>query len=82
MDTENVNTANCTAGRCSHTYDLPSNPPPRYDGVSVAAESVVGVGAVRTCTTQTISELIIDFQQILAKIYAKFWLTFYYLINL
>ena len=28
------------------------------DSVSVAAENVVGVGAARTCTTQTISDLI------------------------
>jgi len=54
--TENVNIASCTAGRCSHTFELPSNPPSSYDSVSVAAENVVGVGAARTCTTQTISE--------------------------
>ena len=54
--TENVNTAECTAGRCSHTFEPPSNPPSSYDSVSVAAENVVGVGAARTCTTQTISE--------------------------
>jgi len=56
MATENVNIARCTAGRCSHTFELPSNPPSSYDSVSVAAENVVGVGAARTCTTQTISE--------------------------
>ena len=55
--TENVNTARCTAGRCSHTFEPPSNPPSSYDSVSVAAENVVGVGAARTCTTQPISEL-------------------------
>ena len=55
--TENVNIAECTAGRCSHTFVLPSNPPSRYDSVSVAAVNVVGVGTARTCTTQTISEL-------------------------
>ena len=56
--TENVNISRCTAGRCSHTFEPPSNPPSTYDSVSVAAENVVGVGAVRGCTTQTISELI------------------------
>ena len=56
--TENVNISSCTAGRCSHTFEPPSNPPSSYDSVSVAAENVVGVGAARTCTAQTISELI------------------------
>ena len=55
--TENVNIPTCTAGRCSHTFEPPSNPPSSYDSVSVAAENVVGVGAARNCTTQTISEL-------------------------
>ena len=58
VDTENVNVVMCTAGRCSRTFEPPSNPPLSYDSVSVAAENVVGVGAARTCTTQTISELI------------------------
>ena len=52
--TESVNIAMCTAGRCSHTFVPPSNPPSSYDSVSVAAENVVGVGAARTCTTQLI----------------------------
>ena len=56
VSTENVNIALCTAGRCSHTFEPPSNPPSSYDSVSVAAENVVGVGAARTCTTQPISE--------------------------
>ena len=55
--TETVNIARCTAGKCSHTFEVPSNPPSSYDSVSVAAVNVVGVGAARTCTTQTISEL-------------------------
>ena len=54
--TENVNIASCTTERCNHTFEPPSNPPSSYDSVSVAAENVVGVGAARTCTTQTISE--------------------------
>ena len=58
MATENVSITNCTAGRCSHTFEPPSNPPSSYDSVSVAAENVVGVGAAKTCTTQTISEAI------------------------
>ena len=59
--TENVNIARCTAGRCSYNFEPPSNPPSSYDSVSVAAENVVGVGTGRTCTTQTISELNIDY---------------------
>ena len=54
--TENVKIAECTAGRCSHIIEPPSNPPSSYDGVSVVAENVVGVGAARICTTQPISE--------------------------
>ena len=57
MVTVNVSSARCTAGRCSHTFMPPSNPPASYDSVSVAAENVVGVGAPAVCTTQTISEL-------------------------
>ena len=56
--TENVNIARCTAGKCSHIFEPPSNPPSSYDSVLVAAENVVGVGTARTCTTQTISELL------------------------
>ena len=52
-----VSTTVCKTRRCSHTFEPPSNPPSSYDGVSVAAENLVGVGAARTCTTQTISEL-------------------------
>ena len=54
--TQNVNIGRCTAGRCSHTFEPPSNSPSSHDGVSVAAENVVGVGTARTCTTQSISE--------------------------
>ena len=54
--TQNVTITECTARRCSHTFEPPSNPPSSYDSVSVAAENVVGVGGARTCTTQTISE--------------------------
>ena len=56
MATENVNIARCIAGRCSHNFEPPSNPPLSYHSVSVAAENVVGVGTPRICTTQTISE--------------------------
>ena len=55
--TVNMNIARCTAGRCSHTFEPPSNPPSSYDSVSVAAENVVGVGTARPCTAQPISEL-------------------------
>ena len=54
--TENVNIASCTARRCNYFFEQPSNPPSSYDSVSVIAENVVGVGAARTCTTQTISK--------------------------
>ena len=54
----NINVSMCMNGRCSHTFEPPSNPPSSYDSVSVAAVNVVGVGAVRNCTTQTISELL------------------------
>ena len=54
--TENVTVTECTAGRCNFTFVPPSNPPSSYDSVSVAAKNAVGVGAVRTCTTQAISE--------------------------
>ena len=54
---EDVSIAECTAGRCSHNFMPPSNPPSSYDSVSVAAENMVRVGAARTCTTQPISEL-------------------------
>ena len=63
VDTENVNIAECTAGRCNHTFEPPSNPSSSYDSVSVAAENVVGVGAARTCTTQTISKSFINQHQ-------------------
>ena len=53
---EKVSIARCKAGRCSHTFEPPSNPPTSYDSVSVAAENVVGVGAATKCTAQPISE--------------------------
>ena len=56
VNTENVDYARCIAGRCSHTFEPPLNPPLSYDSVSVAAENVVGVGTARTCTLQPISE--------------------------
>ena len=57
VNTENVNIARCTVGRCSQTFQPPSNPPSSYESVSVVAINVVGVGPARTCTTQSISEL-------------------------
>ena len=48
----------CKGGKCSHTFEPPSNPPSSYYKVSVAAENVVGVGAVKLCSTQIISELV------------------------
>ena len=58
--TENVNITRCTVGRCNYTFEPPSNPPLSYDSVSVTAENVVGVGTARTCTAQTISELLVS----------------------
>ena len=57
MATESVNIAECTAGRCSHTFEPPSNLPSSYDSVSVAAVNVVGVGAKRNLITQPICKL-------------------------
>ena len=56
VSTENTNIASCTAGRCSHTFEPPSNPLSTYNSVSVAAENVVGMGAATKCTAQPISE--------------------------
>ena len=60
-ETEYVNSSECRAERCSHTFNLlnvlSDSVPSSYDSVSVAAENVVGVGAARTCTTQSISKL-------------------------
>ena len=52
----NMDVSMCMNGRCSYTFE-PSNPPSSYDNVSVAAENVVGRGAARMCTTQSISKL-------------------------
>ena len=57
VTTESVNIARCTAGRCSHTFEPPSNPPSSYESVSVAAENVVGIGAARNLTIQPICKL-------------------------
>ena len=54
----NIAIYECKGGKCSHTFEPPSNPPSSYDKVSVAAENVVGVGAVKLCSTQIISELV------------------------
>ena len=57
--TEIMNSTECIVGICEYTYRPASNGSvcSSYDNVSVAAENVMGVGAARTCTTQTISEL-------------------------
>ena len=62
VDTESIYVASCTDRRCGHTFQLPSTSengsfPLSYDSVSVAAENMAGVGAVRSCSEQTISEL-------------------------
>ena len=56
VDVVNVNSTRCTAGRCSHTFDPPSNLSSCYGRVLVAAENVVGMGVERICTTHIISE--------------------------
>ena len=57
----NVNISACTTERCSNTFNLSDVPsariPSSYDSVSVAAINAVGVGAARTCTSQSISKL-------------------------
>ena len=63
MVTKIVPIASCAAGRCNCSFEPPSNLPSTYDSVSVAAENVVGVGAARTCTNQTISELPTDMRE-------------------
>ena len=67
VSTENVSIAECIAGRCSHTFEPPSNPPPAYDNVSVFAENVVGVGAARVHTAQNISELLVLYHMLLQR---------------
>lgn len=55
---KNISVNDCEGGKCSHSFEPPSNPPLSYDRVSVAAENVVGVGAVKLCTARIISELV------------------------
>ena len=56
VDVVNVNSTICTAGRCSHTFQPPSNLSSSSGRVLVAAENVVGMGVKGACTTHTISE--------------------------
>ena len=60
--TETVSVSECMDGRCNlhivpDSHLLNGSVPSSYRRLMVAAENVVGVGAARTCTTQTISEL-------------------------
>ena len=55
---KNIAVYECKGGKCSHTFKPPSTPPSSYDKVSVAAENVMGVGAVKLCSTQIISEFV------------------------
>ena len=64
--TETVSVSECMDGRCNlhivpASHLLNGSVPLRYSRLIVAAENVVGVGAARTCTTQTISELLLFF---------------------
>ena len=59
---ETVTVSECMDGRCNLHIVPASRPlngsvPLSYRSLAVAAENVVGVGAARTCTAQTISEL-------------------------
>ena len=56
MAAKSVSPSECTAGVCDYNFKPASNLLIVYDSVSVAAENMVGVGAAKTCTTQTISE--------------------------
>ena len=63
---EYMSPSQCSTGSCKYTYWPASNllngsVPSSYDSVSVAAENVVGVGAARNCTMQTISELTLGY---------------------
>ena len=53
VDTINVTIAGCVNGRCSHLF-MPNLSSFGSVHVSVAAQNVVGVGAAKNCTTQTI----------------------------
>ena len=60
--TETVNVSECMDGRCNlhivpDSHLLNGSVPLSYSRLVVAAENVVGVGAARTCATQTISKL-------------------------
>jgi len=54
--TENMNISRCTAGRCIHIFEPPTNLPSSHVSVSVAAGNIVGLGPARTCTAQLISK--------------------------
>ena len=64
--TETVTVSECMDGRCNlhivpASHLLNGSVPLSYSRLIVAAENVVGVGAARACTTQTISELLLFF---------------------
>ena len=61
--TETVSVSECMDERCNldivpASHLLNGSVPLSYSRLAVAAKNVVGVGAARTCTTQTISELL------------------------
>ena len=70
--TETVTVSECMDGRCNlhivpASHLLNSSVPLSYRRLAVAAENVVGVGAARTCTTQTISKLTLLDSNIVAR---------------
>ena len=54
---ESVDISQCNARTCRYPFKPDMNRPILYDSVSVAGENMVGVGAERICTAQTISKL-------------------------
>ena len=59
---ESVDISQCNARMCRHPFERDMNRPTLYDSVSVAGDNMVGVGAERICTAQTISKLNDEFK--------------------
>ena len=57
-----MDTSQCNARMCRHPFEQDMNRPILYDSVSVAGDNMVGVGAERICTAQTISKLNDEFK--------------------
>lgn len=59
---ESVDISQCNARTCRHPFEPDMNRRILYDSVSVAGYNIVGVGAERICTAQTISKLNDEFK--------------------